>query len=79
MNTIPPAAIYGFLGECFVKFQICIYIARMEKIQLSTIAISSEAHKLIKVHAAQTNMLIRDVVEQAVREYIEGQKKAKHE
>jgi hypothetical protein len=26
------------------------------------------------VHAAQTNMLIRDVVEQAVREYIEKQK-----
>lgn len=45
----------------------------MEKIQLSTIAISSEAHKLIKVHAAQTNMLIRDVVEAAVRDYIEKQ------
>ena len=45
----------------------------MEKIQLSTIAISSEAHRLIKVHAAQTNMLIRDVVEVAVREYIEKQ------
>jgi len=46
----------------------------MEKIQLSTIAISSEAHHLIKVHAAQTNMLIRDLVELAVREYIEKQK-----
>jgi len=46
----------------------------MEKIQLSTIAISSEAHRLIKVHAAQTNMLIRDLVELAVREYIEKQK-----
>lgn len=47
----------------------------MEKIQLSTIAISSEAHRLIKVHAAQTNMLIRDVVEVAVREYIENRQK----
>jgi len=46
----------------------------MEKIQLSTIAISSEAHHLIKVHAAQSNQLIRDVVEVAVREYIEKQK-----
>jgi len=45
----------------------------MEKIQLSTIAISSEAHRLIKVHAAQTNMLIRDLVELAVREYIKQQ------
>ena len=45
----------------------------MEKIQLSTIAISTEAHRLIKVHAAQTNMLIRDVVEVAVRDYIEKQ------
>lgn len=51
----------------------------MEKIQLSTIAISSEAHRLIKVYAAQSNQLIRDVVEMAVREYIEGQKKAAHE
>jgi len=51
-----------------------IYIAHMEKIQLSTIAISSEAHRLIKVYAAQSNMLIRDVVEVAVREYIEKQK-----
>jgi putative Ca2+/H+ antiporter (TMEM165/GDT1 family) len=50
----------------------------MEKIQLSTIAISSEAHKLIKVHAAQTNMLIRDVVEVAVREYIEKRQKENH-
>ena len=45
----------------------------MEKIQLSTIAISSEAHHLIKVHAAQSNQLIRDVVEVAVREYIKQQ------
>jgi len=45
----------------------------MEKIQLSTIAISSEAHRLIKVHAAKSNMLIRDVVEQAVKQYIEKQ------
>lgn len=45
----------------------------MEKIQLSTIAISSEAHRIIKVYAAQSNMLIRDVVEAAVREYIEKQ------
>jgi DNA-binding protein Fis len=45
----------------------------MEKIQLSTIAISSAAHKLIKVHAAQSNQLIRDVVEQAVRQYIKQQ------
>ena len=44
----------------------------MEKIQLSTIAISSEAHRLIKVYAAQSNQLIRDVVEVAVREYIEN-------
>jgi hypothetical protein len=51
----------------------------MEKIQLSTIAISSEAHHLIKVHAAQTNMLIRDVVEQAVREYIKQKQKQDHE
>lgn len=51
----------------------------MEKIQLSTIAISSEAHKLIKVHAAQTNQLIRDVVEEAVREYIRQQQKQEHE
>lgn len=51
----------------------------MEKIQLSTIAISSEAHKLIKVHAAQTGMLIRDVVEDAVRAYINKQQKDNHE
>jgi hypothetical protein len=51
----------------------------MEKIQLSTIAISSKAHHLIKVHAAQTNMLIRDVVEQAVRQYIKQQQKQDHE
>jgi len=51
----------------------------MEKIQLSTIAISSAAHRLIKVHAAQTNMLIRDVVEQAVREYIKQKQKQDHE
>ena len=51
----------------------------MEKIQLSTIAISSEAHRLIKVHAAQSNMLIRDVVEEAVREYIRQQQKQEHE
>lgn len=51
----------------------------MEKIQLSTIAISSEAHHLIKVHAAQTNMLIRDLVELAVREYIKQKQKQDHE
>ena len=51
----------------------------MEKIQLSTIAISSEAHRLIKVYAAKSDMLIRNVVEQAVREYIEKQEKENHE
>jgi predicted DNA-binding protein len=50
-----------------------------KKYKYHSIAVSPEAGQQIKIIAAHEGKTIREVVEQAVREYIEGQKKAKHE
>ncbi len=57
----------------FAKLQQIPYFVRMEKKYIySTLAVSPEAHQLIKVYAAKTGQRIGAVVEEAIREYVKN-------
>lgn len=58
------------------KMQNCTYLSSMEKkYKYHTIAVSPEAAQQIKIIAAFENKTIREVVEQAIREYQEQKRK----